>query len=136
MTDMSEIDVVKVRLVNPEEIAIRTEEHVPEHFITATYVVQFNSTSGINTFEQVLAQDPLRESATITSPDQAIILCHSRAQVNDPANQVAGVPFPQGMIVPAGATVSVDGTGRLWAVATTAASPARIGVCQNRRGDA
>jgi hypothetical protein len=125
-------DVVRVHLENPNDIAIqRTEEKEPEHFVFSTVAVAFNTT-GYNNFEQVLALDPLRKDASILAVDNAVVVCHSHQQMTDPANQVAGVPFPQGAYLPAGSSLTVAGTGPCWVVATVA-SASRISIAVNRR---
>lgn len=125
-------EVVRVHLENPDDIKVtHTEEREPEHFIFQTFSVAFN-VAGYDNFEQILALDPLRKEASILAVDQAIVLCHSQNQLTDPANQVTNVPHPQGGYLPANAAVTIQGTGRVWAVATSA-TPTRITVIVNRR---
>jgi hypothetical protein len=127
-----ETDAIPVHLMNPEDINVqKTQEHEPEHFVFSTVIVAFN-TVGYNNFEQVLALDPLRKDASILAVDQAVVVCHSHQQMTDPANQVAGVPFPQGAYLPAGSSLTVTGTGPCWVVATVAAA-SRVALFVNRR---
>jgi len=125
-------DVVRVHLENPQDISVqRTEEHEPEHFVFSTVAVAFGTT-GYDNFEQVLALDPLRKDASILAVDNPVVVCHSHQQLTDPANQVSGVPFPQGAYLPAGSSLTVTGTGPCWVVATVAAA-SRVSVFINRR---
>ena len=128
---MSE-DVIRVHLENPGDIAIQqTEEKEPEHFVFSTVVVAYNTT-GYNNFEQVAAQDPLRKEFTITAVDNPVVLCHSHQQLTDPANQVLGVPYPQGALLVAGQSFDLTGTGPAWVVATVGAA-SRVSIAVNRR---
>jgi hypothetical protein len=116
----------------------KTEEVEPEHFVFSTYVVQGGTTNqgpGNPPYQLILALDPQRKDAAITSPDAAIVICHSYAQAQSIANQVAGIPNPEGFYVPAGGSISLEGTGRAIAVATLN-TPARVCVAINRRGSA
>jgi hypothetical protein len=125
-------DVVRVHLENASDIAIqRTEEKEPEHFSFSTVVVA-SATAGINPYEQVLAEDPLRKDFSIMAVDSPVIICHAASQLTDKANQVAGVPFPQGAYLPAGGSVTGTGTGRLWVVATVTTA-SRVSLFVNRR---
>lgn len=125
-------EVIRVHVENPEEMKNpgNTEEREPEHFSLSTVVV--STALPYNTVEQVLSQDPLRKDFSIVSLDGTIVLCHSQAQANDKANQVANVPFPVGAVLSQGMALTGTGTGRMWAVAT-GATPCRVGVFINRR---
>jgi hypothetical protein len=128
---MMDADAVKVHVTNPEDFQIqRTEEHEPEHFNFYTVVVA-SGVTGYNLFEQVLPEDPLRKDWSILSVDAAVVLA-SKQQVNDKANQVTGIPYPQGALVPQNASVSGTGTAQLFVVAT-GATPSRVSVFVNRR---
>jgi hypothetical protein len=123
--------VVRVHLENPEEISVqKTEEKEPEHFTFYTVVVAAGVT-GYNLSEQVLPEDPLRKDWSILACDAPVVLCN-KAQVNDKANQVTGVPYPQGGYLPQNASVSSTGTAQLFVVATSA-TPSRVSVFVNRR---
>jgi hypothetical protein len=130
---------VGVHVLNWEEAVpvARTEEVEPEHFSCVTFVLQAPTPNnpGAN-WANILELDPLRKDATILSPDNPVVVCHTFRQVQDPANQVANVPFPDGAYLPAGASLSVSGTGPLWVVATTTATNSRVSVAINRRGAA
>jgi hypothetical protein len=124
-------DAVKVHLTNPEDIGItRTEEKEPQHFVFSTVVIAFNAT-GYNPHEIVLMEDPLRKDWSILAVDEPIVLCNKQ-QRYDPANQVAGVPYPQGAYLPAGSSITGTGTAQLYAVATSA-TPTRVSIFVNRR---
>ena len=128
-------DVVRVHLENPQDINVqRTEEHEPEHMVFSTVVVQGGQVyggPGLNPYEQVLPEDPLRKDWSILAVDAPIVLCN-KSQVNDKANQVAAVPFPQGAYVPQNVAISSTGTAQVFAVATTNAA-CRISIFVNRR---
>lgn len=123
---------VRVRVENFHEMENpgNVEEVEPEHFVFSTVAV--STGVGYNTFEQVLALDPLRKDASILAVDQAVVVCHSHQQLTDPANQVAGVPYPQGAYLPAGSSLTVTGTGPAWVVATVNAAT-RVSIFINRR---
>lgn len=124
-------DVVRVHLENPQEINVqRTEEKEPEHFVFSTVIVAGGPAA--NTYEQVLAEDPLRKDFSILAIDNPVVICN-KAQVGNPANQVAGVPFPQGAYLPAGSSFSGTGTAQIYVVATVAAT-SRVALFVNRRG--
>jgi hypothetical protein len=124
--------IVRVHLENPEAIKIqRTEEKEPEHFQFSTVVVAYN-TPGYNNYEPVLPLDPLRKDWSILAVDGPVVVCN-KAQVNDKANQVAGVPFPQGGYLAQGGSITGTGTAEAFVVATSA-TPVRVSVFVNRRG--
>lgn len=128
-------DVIRVHVENADDIkTVKTQESEPEHFNLSTVIVALN-TVGYNNFEPVLMEDPLRKDASILSVDNPVVLCHSVAQAMNAANQVAGVPYPQGSYLPAGTSLTLTGKGRMW-VAATSASPSRLSVFVNRRGSA
>src|SRR5260370_14970267 len=96
--------VVRVHLENPQDVGVsKVEEHEPEHMVCSTVVVAFG-VPGYNNFEQVLAEDPLRKDWSLLAVDAPVVVCN-KSQVNDKANQVAGVPFPQGAYVPQGGAI-------------------------------
>lgn len=125
-------DIIRVHVENHDDLkTVRTEAHEPEHFVFSTVVVAYN-TAGYNNVEQVLAEDPLRKDASIMAVDNPVVICHAASQLTDPANQVSGVPYPQGAYLPAGSSLTVTGTGRAWVVATVA-SASRVSLFINRR---
>lgn len=131
---MRDEDAIKVHITNPGDISIvRTEEKEPQHFVFSTAEVAYG-VAGYDNYTQILAEDPLRKDATILSVDNPVVICHSSAQANDPANQVSGVPHPVGALLPANASLTISGTGRAW-VAATSASPSRVSIAINRRGN-
>ena len=140
MSNPLEDYVTHVHVDNMAEMQIvRTEEKEPEHFVCSTVVVPQPS-AGVGggqtnlNVTQVCYLNPARKSVAISSPDNPVILCHSYQQAQNPANQVAGVPFPQGTYLPAGGTAALDGTGPLWVVATVAGA-SRVSVVENVRGE-
>jgi len=135
---MRDEDAVKVHVVNADDMkAVATEEVEPEHFITATFVLQGIGTDNADENEQyyidILKLDPRRKSASIMSLDNTIVICHSAAQAISQANQITGAPAPDGALLAQGGTLSVTGTGPLWAVATVPGN-SRVSVVSNRRG--
>jgi len=126
-------EVIRVYVENPEEFPNpgNVEEKEPEHFSFSTVAVAYDL-AGYNNSEQVLALDPLRKDASILAVDNAVVVCHSHQQVTDPANQISGVPYPQGAYLPAGSSLTVTGTGPAWVVATVS-SASRVSVFINRR---
>src|SRR5271170_3301314 len=140
-------DVVHVNVDNVDELAhatraVKTEEVEPEHFTCTSFVLQ--AATGINVggaasrtdIAQILAEDLRRKDAGILPIDAPIVLCTTYQQAARVSNQATGVPYPDGAYVPALGNVSVTGTGPLWAVNTTPATPCRVSVIINRRGQA
>jgi hypothetical protein len=128
---MMDMDAIKVHVTNPDDFAItRVEEHEPEHFVLSTVVIAHN-VAGYSNYEQVLPVDPLRKDWSIMANDAPVVLC-SKSQLTDPANQVTGVPYPQGGYIPQGGAITGTGTAQLFAVATSA-TPNRISIFVNRR---
>src|ERR1700677_5069797 len=122
-------DAILVHVSNPEDFAItQVEEHAPEHFVLSTVVIAHN-VAGYSKYEQVLADDPLRQDWSIMANDAPVVLC-SKAQLTDPANQVSGVPYPQGGSIPQGGAITGTGPAQLFAVATSA-TPNRISIFVN-----
>jgi hypothetical protein len=131
-------DHVSVHVENIDDLDRRsTEEIEPEHFECYTFAVQAGGAPqgpGDKTYEQVLPLDPMRKMAMIAAIDSTVVLCHSAAQANDPANQVAAVPFPSGAILTvANGYERITGTGPVW-VAATVSTVSRVSVIVNRRG--
>jgi hypothetical protein len=128
---------VSVRVENFDEMtAKRTIEVEPEHFVLSTYQVQAGNApqgTGAEPYQRILAQDPLRKEAVISAIDQPIVLAHSEAQAANANNQTALVPFPEGYYLPVGMTITLQGTGQVWAVATSV-TIGRVSVAVNRRG--
>jgi hypothetical protein len=124
--------------------ATATEEREPEHADMRTFVlipvgtanVSVGQGTGRNDIVQILSQDLTRKDAAISVLDTAVVLATSYGQVSDPANQVANVPFPVGILIPAGGTISLSTTDAVWVVNTTPATPCRVGVVITRRGSA
>lgn len=132
---------VHVHVDNFDDFQVtRTEEHEPEHFIAHTFVLVLPETGQVAGEGQqhvldILELDPLRKEAAIQSLDNTIVICHSKSQALSQANQVAGLPSPDGIPLVLNQTLSVTGTGALWACATVAGS-SRVAVITNRRGRA
>lgn len=136
MTD--NYDTVHVHVDNHEDFKItRTEEHEPEHFECRTYTVNGTITAQVQQnaqkYVRILELNPLRKEAAILSLDATVVICHSEAQANSVANQIAGLPDPDGVPLGVNQNLSVSGSGPLWAVATVA-GVARIAVIANVRG--
>jgi hypothetical protein len=128
---MNDEDAIKVHVVNTDDINIvRTEEKEPQHFVLSTVVVAYG-VAGYNNYEAVLTEDPLRKDWSILAVDTPIVLC-SKSQLTDPANQVSGIPYPQGGYLPAGSSITGTGTAQLFAVATSDV-PCRVSIFVNRR---
>jgi hypothetical protein len=136
------MDVVHVHVDNSDEFqpVAKTQEVEPEHFVTRTITLPQPS-AGVgggqtNTaVQQVCANDPLRKSVAILIIDSPMILCGTYAQAQDPLNQVASVPNPQGGYIPAGGSAALDGTGPLW-ICSTVSTPSRVTIIETRRGSA
>jgi hypothetical protein len=121
-------DVVRVHVENASELhTVRTEEREPEHFVFSTFTLIPGQT--INS--EVLMLDPMRKGASLLAIDAAIVLCHSATQAASAANQVAGLPDPDGAYVPQGVSVALSGTGPAWFAGPTAT---RVSLIINRRG--
>lgn len=137
----TDYESIHVHLDNPQDIQVqRTEEKEPEHFIFATFILQLGQAanaqfSGIQPYEKILALDPDRKDASINTVDQAVIICHSAAQAQFQSSPAGNVNTPAGVYLPAGSSMSISGTGAVWAAAVTAAGPTRVGVAINRRGE-
>lgn len=133
-------DLVHVHVENFGDFkTTRTEEVEPEHFVTHTFVLVLpENVTGASAYENqqhvmdVLELDPMRKDAAIQSLDNTIVICHSKSQALSQANQVAGLPAPDGIPLVAGQTLAVTGTGALWACATVAGN-SRVSVITNRR---
>jgi hypothetical protein len=130
-------DAIHVHVDNATDFVVRTEEHEPEHFTFATFVLQPGQaggsvgTGGQAGFQQLLAQDPLRKDASILPIDAPIVLCDSAMQAMQASNQVAGFPAPAGAYVPQGTSVSLEGTGPAYGACQVAT---RVSIIINRRG--
>lgn len=133
---------VHVTVDNTDDFAMitRTEEKEPEHFDCTTFVLQ--AVTGINTggagsrtdIAQILTLDLERKDAAILAVDAPIVVCATYQQAARVSNQAAGVPAPDGTYLPQGGNIGTSGTGPLWAVNTTPATPCRVSVIANRRG--
>lgn len=133
-SDPSEGSVV-VHVENFDD-ATRTEEVEPEHFALITFALQAPTPNNPSAnAANCLELDPRRKDATILAVDSPVVLCHTFRQTQDPANQVATVPFPDGYYLPAGLAVTLAGTGPMWVVATQTATASRVSVAINRRGE-
>jgi len=135
---LNEDNPVHVHVTNFEDGRIeKTEEIEPEHFVAVTFQLSAPVANNQNAnIANILEQDPQRKEAEVYVNDNPIVLCHTYRQTQDPANQVATVPFPNGAYLPAGASITIKGSGPMWAVATTVATATRVAVIINRRGNA
>lgn len=134
------MESVHVHVDNTDDFFVtKTEEQEPEHFVCETFVLATAGGTNVgganprNDVVQILALDPLRKDAGIFVVDTAIVLCDTEQKAKNASNQVAGVPSPVGAYIPAGGNASVTGTGPMWAVNTTPATPCRVSVIINRR---
>jgi hypothetical protein len=97
-----------------------TEEVTPQDCVTTTITLSTTTTTSEGTgIAELLPADPLRARATILPVDEDIVICHSRAQANDAANQ-AGSSIAT--VNAFGATAANPAAGTT--VATTASLPA------------
>jgi len=128
-----DVEAILVKISNPEEIAVRTEEQEPEHFVFATITLQPPSALAVQGQgpQLLLAEDPLRKDASLYSVDAPIVICHSPQQASSAGNQVAGFTAPDGAYIAQGQSVSLTGTGRVYATCQVAT---RVSLIINRRG--
>lgn len=140
MTTPYDPGILPVHVVNADDIgkATRVEEVEPEHFTCATFTISQGAAGQVTSSQeqgmaQILAHDPQRKDASILSIDSPIIVCHSSQQASNANNLTPLSPAPEGAYLPAGASLSVTGTGPLWIVATVA-TVSRVSVVMNRRG--
>jgi hypothetical protein len=136
--------VAHVHVDNTDDIAMAikatpTEEVEPQHFNCATFVLiapvsqaQMSGGSSRQDIAQILTEDLLRKDAAVSCPDTPIVVGTYR-QCQDPNNQITNVPNPIGAYIPAGGSLSVTGTGPLWAVNCTPGTSSRVSVVINVR---
>jgi hypothetical protein len=124
---------VKVHITNPGDMVVRTEEREPEHFVLATITLQTPAQLAAQGQgpQLILAEDPLRKDAALYPADAAIVICHSPQQAASAGNQVAGFIAPDGAYVSQGQSVTLTGTGRVYAACQVAT---RVSIIVNRRG--
>jgi hypothetical protein len=127
-----ENDPVQVRVANFGDLVFRTEETEPQHFTMMTFTL--NTMAQLAVMGQgpqlILAEDPLRKDATLWSVDAPIVVCHSPNQAASAGNQAAGFTAPDGAYLAQGQSLSLSGTGRLYAMCQ---APTRVSVAINRR---
>ena len=135
MTRTLSEDVIRVHIENADDVkSVSTVEKEPEHFAFGTRVIA--NAAGYDKFTLLLNEDPQRKDWSITTIDQAIVMCHSAAQANSASNQVAStVSPPDGALINAGGAFTFVGTGPVW-IAATSATPTRVSYAVNRRGSA
>jgi hypothetical protein len=56
--------------------------------------------SATNPVRPLLAPDPSRDYVQIIVQGNPVVLCESESKAQDPANQAAGLPNPEGMLLP------------------------------------
>jgi hypothetical protein len=128
---------VGVHITNFEDLVFRTEETEPEHFSFQTLLLEPGQSGGqVGSGgqpgqQQILALDPLRKDASIVPLDFPIALCSSAQQASRPWTTFGGLLVPDGALVQAGQSVSLEGTGGAWA---SCQSATRVVVIINRRG--
>jgi hypothetical protein len=69
----------------------------------------------------LVGYDETRLYIQVQAGGSNIVICTDLSQAQDPANQVPGVPNPNGLLLSAGNTVpwKLEGCGRMWAVGNT-----------------
>jgi hypothetical protein len=130
-------DAVGVHITNFEDLVFRTEETEPEHFSFETLIFEPGQaggsvgTGGQPGQQQILSLDPLRKDASIVPLDFPIALCDSAQQASRPWNTIGGLLLPDGALILAGQSVSLEGTGPAW---ISCQSATRVTIIINRRG--
>lgn len=74
--------------------------------------------------------DPSRLYLILYGGDADLVICHDLSQAQDPINQVANVPNPNGLYIKTGANmpVKIPGVNRMWVAGPVANT--RIGVVE------
>lgn len=69
----------------------------------------------------LVGYDETRCYIRIQSGGNNVVVCTDISQAQDPANQIAGVPNPNGLLLTAGNTApfDIEGAQRMWAVGNT-----------------
>jgi hypothetical protein len=132
---------VHVILDNVDDLHITaTQEIEPEHFIFTTLNIAPQGTAyadgSPSGFESISLDLQRKSIAMLNVGSVPVILCHSVAQVKDPANYATPIVSPQGGLIPAGGNWGADGTGPVWVVNTSLTVNALVTVTVNRRGNA
>ena len=72
----------------------------------------------------LLPYDPSRKIAWIQAGGSNIVICTDISQAQDAQNQVSGLPYPNGLVIPSTNTAPwpVEGVQRMWYAAPIAAS--------------
>lgn len=76
--------------------------------------------------------DPSRDYMLLQVFGNPAVLCNDLSQAQDPANQVAGLPNPNGSLLGTGLVIPVRATNRLWVAA--AVFPTQISVITAHKG--
>lgn len=139
-----DIPLVHVHVDNTHDFpnVVRTEETEPEHFDCTTFALQNAAGGSVNVggagsrpdIAQILALDLERKSAIIIVGAAPIVLCTTFQQAQRATNQGATITNPDGGYLPANESITIPGTGPLWAVNTTPATLVLVTVISNRRG--
>lgn len=84
-------------------------------------VVQTYNLTALHPIHHFLPYDTNRLYALVQAGGSNVVVCTDLSQAQDPANQVAGVPNPNGYLLTAGNTVPVkiEGCQNMWVVANT-----------------
>lgn len=108
-------DAIKVHVTNPHDMVVRTEEVEAQHFAASTFTLPPPGPNQ-NGPIQVLQLDLLRKRAVVSLNGAGeVILAHSMQQAQSlqaNVNQAAD----DGCVITSPATVTVEGTGPLWAI--------------------
>lgn len=84
-------------------------------------------------YNDLALEDPAREYILLQVFGNNAVLCTSYSQAQDPANQAAGLPNPNGCLLSTGLVIPIRATNRLWVAA--AAFPTQISVIIAHKGD-
>jgi hypothetical protein len=79
------------------------------------------SLTSAHPIHHMLPYDTNRLYALVQVGGNNVVLCTDLSQAQDPANQAAGVPYPNGFLLTAGNTmpVKIEGCQNMWVVANT-----------------
>ncbi len=114
----AQIEPVPVRLTNAE---LRAGAASPiRHKVRQLKVITKNLTATVPIID-VAPYDETRLYVLVQAGGNNIVLCTDISQAQDPVNQVAGVPNPNGLLITAGNTIpwKLEGCQRMWAVGNT-----------------
>src|ERR1700734_3423469 len=102
MTQLPEIPAIPVVLTNPEMLAGMAAP--VRHKVRQLKVITKNLTAATPIID-LAPYDETRLYVLVQAGGNNIVICTDLSQAQDPVNQVAGVPNPNGMLLTAGNTV-------------------------------